>query len=239
MIPHLETVGAVGELERREALDRATRARQAAAARPAPGAARNSGRGGGNRRRGRAALAAMDGQQFDSLTKTLAGGIARRGLLRGAAGLVLGLRAAGTRAERAKRPLCHATGDPANPFVVIEVAEPAWETHLAHGDRPFVDCCADADCPRDGDRCVEGACQAACRLDDSVCGAEAEARGCFTVAAPGGPVCVTERFILIESTTRCEEAENFVEVACGCIDNGCGRENGGIPLLVCAERCPA
>ena len=52
----------------------------------------------------------------------------RRTLLRGAAaGLAgaVGLRAARAGAGQPKRPLCHATGDPASPWVVISVADPA------------------------------------------------------------------------------------------------------------------
>ena len=105
----------------------------------------------------------MDGQRFDQLAKALAGGTSRRGALRGAAGglaAALGLGARGARARQAKQRLCHATGDPANPYVVINVAKPAWETHVAHGDTPHVDCCVDADCPGGG-TCRDGVCSPA------------------------------------------------------------------------------
>ena len=102
----------------------------------------------------------MDGQRFDAMARAMANGMDRRGLLRGAAGgaaAVLGLRAAGTRAKQAKQAFCHRTGNPAKPYVVITVAKPAWKAHLAHGDHPFVDCCADADCAAD-EACQDGAC---------------------------------------------------------------------------------
>ena len=91
----------------------------------------------------------MDEQRFDRLAKALATAMPRRTLLRGAAaGLAgaVGLRAARAGAGQPKRPLCHATGDPASPWVVISVADPAQPAHLAHGDHAYVDCCADADC---------------------------------------------------------------------------------------------
>src|SRR5215213_969450 len=91
----------------------------------------------------------MDGQHFDRMARRLATSASRRTVLRGlAAGLAgaAGLRALRAEAGQTKKPLCHATGDPAYPWVVISVAEPAWPTHYAHGDHAYDDCCADADC---------------------------------------------------------------------------------------------
>src|SRR5690349_6325130 len=90
----------------------------------------------------------MDAHHFDKMTKLLANGMNRRRILRAAAGLAgaAGLRALGAAAVQAKKPLCHATGDPANPWVVISVAEPSWPTHYAHGDHDFSDRCDDNAC---------------------------------------------------------------------------------------------
>ena len=37
-------------------------------------------------------------------------------------------------AGQEKLEVCHATGAEDNPFVLIEIADPAFDTHLAHGD---------------------------------------------------------------------------------------------------------
>ena len=102
----------------------------------------------------------MDARRFDDLILSVATGVNRRRLLRGMGG-VLGLAIAARRsaagAEQQKRALCHWTGDPANPWTVIDVAEPAWQTHLDHGDGPYVDCCTDGDCEQ-GSVCCDGQC---------------------------------------------------------------------------------
>jgi hypothetical protein len=102
----------------------------------------------------------LDGHRFDRLTQSLATGVSRRGLLRGAGG-TLGLATAarlGTaRAATAKQALCHQTGDPAKPWVIVEVSGKALNDHLAHGDTPYVDCCGNADCGQ-GSTCCAGQC---------------------------------------------------------------------------------
>jgi hypothetical protein len=103
----------------------------------------------------------MDPTQFDGLTKALAAGVSRRrilhGLAVGAVGAVAGLPHQPALAQQTKQAICHHTGDPENPYVVIEVAEPAWATHYAHGDTPYVDCCTNADCAI-GQVCTNGQC---------------------------------------------------------------------------------
>jgi hypothetical protein len=109
----------------------------------------------------------MDDHSFDDLTRSLARGLTRRTLLRGLGGglaATLGLARASASGQQQKKPLCHATGSPDNPWVVINVAEPAWPTHFAHGDTPYVDCCAAADCPAPTDPCLVAVCQ------NGVCG---------------------------------------------------------------------
>jgi hypothetical protein len=138
----------------------------------------------------------MDGQRFDQMARMLAGGLSRRAVLRGAAaGLAgaVGLRAGRVGAQQAKKPLCHATGDPANPWVVISVAEPAWQTHYDHGDHDYINCCADADCTTEGHTCggggVEGQCGAAVEcLGPGDCPPPSDA--CHAATCVGG-VCGT------------------------------------------------
>lgn len=92
----------------------------------------------------------MDGRRFDELTRRMGGEIPRRHVLRGlvggiaaAVGLSKGVSANG----QEKKDLCHRTSDPNTPWVVISVADAAYQKHLdTHGDQPFVDCCEDADC---------------------------------------------------------------------------------------------
>lgn len=92
----------------------------------------------------------MDQRQFDQWTRNLGRGASRRGILRGMAGglaAALGLRSAGSAlAQQERQALCHATDDPANPWVVIDVASPSWGAHRAHGDHPRIDCCYDEEC---------------------------------------------------------------------------------------------
>lgn len=113
----------------------------------------------------------MDGPRFDSVAMMLANGVNRRSVLRGiAAGLAgaAGLRALGAEAGQEKQAFCHATGDPASPWVVIRIAKPAWPAHLAHGDHLYVDCCADDDCGARG-RCADGACvEDACTVNGAM-----------------------------------------------------------------------
>ena len=85
----------------------------------------------------------MDSRRFDDMVRSLATGTSRRRLL-GVVGSGLLAVAAGTRrvdAQPERVALCHATGDPTNPYKVIEVPEPAAQNHLAHGDTPYVNCC--------------------------------------------------------------------------------------------------
>ncbi len=114
----------------------------------------------------------MDGQRFDRMARRLAGGVSRRAVLRGAAaGLAAaaGLRAGRAGAGQTKKSLCHATGDPAHPWVVIDVAEPAWDSHVAHGDHAYVDCCADAECTAPATCGGDGACvENTCDVDGAM-----------------------------------------------------------------------
>ena len=64
--------------------------------------------------------------------------------------LLLGLSASavigqGTKGEQISKggegglpDLCHATGSPSNPFVLISPGDPSYNTHFGHGDMPAV-----------------------------------------------------------------------------------------------------
>lgn len=105
----------------------------------------------------------MDSRAIDDLARRLAALRSRRDLVRmlagGAGGGLLALRRAGRGNAASERiPLCHFTGDPANPYAVIEVAGPALANHQAHGDFRFTNCCRNADCDG-GNPCVDGTCR--------------------------------------------------------------------------------
>src|SRR5262245_29538208 len=72
----------------------------------------------------------MGGQRFDHLARALSVVVSQRGCC-----------APRVRAEQVEKPLCHSTGAASNPWEVIEVAKPAWESQFAHGDGVF---CSDA-----------------------------------------------------------------------------------------------
>jgi hypothetical protein len=92
----------------------------------------------------------MDSSRFDEWTRGLARAASRRRMLGMLGGGFVAAVTAGRQsasAGPAKIALCHATGDPANPYTVMEVPEPALDAHMAHGDTPYVNCCLDAECP--------------------------------------------------------------------------------------------
>ena len=180
----------------------------------------------------------VDGQQFDAITRSLAAAPSRRRLLTsfgaGLATLVLGGRM--THAQRAKAPLCHATGDPANPYVVIEVAEPAWDTHFAHGDMPYVDCCLDTDCAA-GQVCANGTCTAQCPESARYCPSDGQ---CYFVNCGS-------RASWDETACRCECDDAYVSLPegkcgvpctsdadCSAVGGTCTASNAGAGPNVCA-----
>lgn len=210
----------------------------------------------------------MDAQRFDDLTRTMASGATRRGVLRGLVGgmaAMLGLRTVGGHAQQAKQPLCHFTGNPENPFEVIEVAEPAWETHFGHGDHPFIDCCLDADCLGAGETCggggtpgqcgapVSNTCQYpittcedfnACQYGDptcpGACGTFPEFCRCLTTIEGdtfcfGGEVPGLEQ-AACESTSECQDASTGA--ACVVLTCSSDPEDPSSQLTFCALPCP-
>ncbi len=79
----------------------------------------------------------MDGQRFDNLTRALARGSSRRGVIKGLMGGALGGALAVTRrvglADDTVQ-ICHMTDDPSNPVVLITVSTDAIPAHESHGD---------------------------------------------------------------------------------------------------------
>lgn len=173
----------------------------------------------------------MDGQRFDALTRLVAAGTSRRRFAAGLAGAlataVLGARR--TVAEKAKTRLCHATGDPANPYLVIEVAPSAAADHLGHGDFAYTNCCTDAACAAPqtcGGGGVAGTC--GCTPDNAAacagraCGAATNNCG-QTVAC--GEVCNADQVCANDGCCDFfggeeEGEENFRDRTCGA---GCCR----------------
>lgn len=113
---------------------------------------------------------------------------------------LVALVAVAAHAGQEKQSLCHFTDSEDTPYTVITVAEPAWDTHLAHGDLPFVDCCMDSDCA-EGEICGEdGACEPQGCGETFVCGKNFQNFACsstgdaadgFCGATPeGGAECV-------------------------------------------------
>lgn len=106
----------------------------------------------------------MDGTKFDALTKGLATGRTRRSVLRGLIGggaAVVAVRAGTTLAGPADMvTICHFTGDPDNPYIIIEVSEKALPSHTEHGDFVYRgECCLDSECD-DGNACNTDTCNA-------------------------------------------------------------------------------
>jgi len=81
----------------------------------------------------------MDAQQFDGIARILASGSSRRSVLRGLVGGALaavGLNRASQAADE-KVPVCHLTDAATNSWVLINISDAAYPTHLAHGDGDY------------------------------------------------------------------------------------------------------
>jgi hypothetical protein len=103
----------------------------------------------------------MDGRKFDGIVKTLATETSRRGVL--GAGLATVAALVTRRASAAdKVTICHFTNSKTNPYNIITVDDNSvqLQSHLAHGDTLFVDCCLDEECAELTDQCNIGVCDA-------------------------------------------------------------------------------
>lgn len=182
----------------------------------------------------------MEKHVFDDLSRSLASASSRRSAMKAIAGglsaVILGGRPA--LSQPAKAPLCHATGDPANPYVVVEVAEPAWDKHLAHGDTPYIDCCLDSDCTN-GQVCVSGTCTTRCTNGGTFC--------------PVNGLCYFHncgpRASWNTATCRCECNAEYVSLPegkcgvpctsdadCSVVGGACTASEGGAGPNVCAHQ---
>ena len=178
----------------------------------------------------------MDGQRFDHLTRALAGGTSRRTVIRGmGAGLAaaVGLRASRAKAGQVKKPLCHFTGSATTPWTVIEVAEPAWQTHYSHGDHDYIDCCDDTACnaPQTcGGGGVEGQCGAACAANGSTCATNG---GCCSGICQGGACAATVAGTCPPGGNVCDDFSPNI-----CADHACYcyQTPGDSSTTVCASR---
>jgi hypothetical protein len=191
----------------------------------------------------------MDQDCFDDLTRTLAHGLNRRAVLRGLGGglaAALGLARSPAAAQQTKRPLCHATGDPNHPWVVIDLPDPAWPAHLAHGDTPYVDCCTAGDCPAPADPCLVAVCQGgACGTAPGNAGAACDDSNACTehdacdaagdcVGTPIAGCCLDDTECVAPdlcTTARCVENDCvFAAVVCddenACTEDRCDPSNG-------------
>jgi hypothetical protein len=185
----------------------------------------------------------MDAHGFDDLTRSFARGLTRRHVLRGLGGgliATLGLARTPAAAQQTKQSLCHATGDPANPWVVITIAEPAWPTHFAHGDTPYVDCCADAECGAD-QQCRDGACVDVCLALEAPCSSTDECcqdvpMVCGALQKSGGPpACCLPLGQQTSDLAQCCRGPEFLTVHLGS-DGACGGEGAVcVSNLTCAS----
>jgi len=167
--------------------------------------------------------------------------MSRRQLMRMLGGGLVGALAVGPQGARAaqeKKAFCHATGDPANPYTVITVAEPAWEMHLDHGDKPYVNCCLDTDCPGDetcGGLGVPGECGGcstrttcaaegvACGPIPDGCGGQLECGSCGGGDLCNGPETCTGGQCQPGAPVLCPEPSDSCYVAPACdLTSGCG-----------------
>lgn len=118
----------------------------------------------------------MDQERFDQMTRALASGQSRRGVLKGLVGSVLGGALAGMglasgAAKPAKVGICHWDKDNGS-YTYIEVSERAVRAHAAHGDMTHIDpetdesnCGACGKTCNPGESCVGGTCK--CGTNDA------------------------------------------------------------------------
>lgn len=100
----------------------------------------------------------VEGSKFDDLARALGGKSTRRRVLAGIAGVVAG--GLFTRQASARTlTICHATGNPAQPYESMTIDQALFNLHARHGDYLRVECCADGDCATLDGMCSSGTCQ--------------------------------------------------------------------------------
>jgi hypothetical protein len=122
----------------------------------------------------------MERSRFDSLAKAFSMGQPRRSVLRGLFGGVAVVAAGSGKIGAAppqKVAICHGTGNPANPYKLLSLPEPALASHYAHGDFEPFDCDGELSCEQCTPACLPLFCDSA-----DICPTDA------TEFCPGGPL---------------------------------------------------
>ena len=172
----------------------------------------------------------VDGRKFDVWTRALSSGRSRRNVLKAAGAALIGVTGV-SRGAGATRTLevCHATGNPEQPYETMEVTRAELNLRLRQGDTLRIDCCADLDCAGSANGCMTGACDTGycvqlptaagtpCEdgLDctsDSVCDGTGSCSGSVTDCPETAPQCSDP--VTCTTTADCPSGETCIRGAC-------------------------
>jgi len=188
----------------------------------------------------------VDESRFDDLSRRMALATNRRSVLRGLVGggaAIVASRAGTTLAAPAdKVTICHFTGDPDNPYTIIEVSGNALPDHTEHGDFVYLgQCCLDSECV-DTDACTinEACSEGACTSDELDCAELVDdcneglcdpATGCYSSPTNEEEPCE-------DGTGACQEGARAVACTAGqdfCTQTIEGLSCGNSPSCYCAS----